>query len=91
MRVATLPGAARVASGPYRWLRHPNYAAVALEALALPLAFAAWGTLLLAGALIGVALARRLAIEERALAAAARTVDVSPPGATPSGESTEIA
>ena len=30
-RVIVLPGAATVARGPYRWLRHPNYLIVALE------------------------------------------------------------
>ncbi len=31
-----------VAAGPYRWVRHPNYLAVALEFLCLPLAAGAW-------------------------------------------------
>lgn len=30
-RVLALPGATLVTSGPYRWLRHPNYVAVAGE------------------------------------------------------------
>lgn len=34
-------------SGPYRFLRHPNYAAVALEVLAFPAAGGAWGAWLL--------------------------------------------
>ena len=32
-------GAPLVASGPYRFLRHPNYCIVAAEILVLPLAF----------------------------------------------------
>jgi methyltransferase len=38
-RVLVLPGAPPVAHGPYRFLRHPNYAVVALEIALLPLAF----------------------------------------------------
>ncbi|MEX0809678.1 MAG: isoprenylcysteine carboxylmethyltransferase family protein [Dongiaceae bacterium] len=41
-RVITLPGAALVRRGPYRWLRHPNYLIVAAEIAVLPLAFGAW-------------------------------------------------
>jgi len=36
-RVICVPGLAAVHSGPYRWIRHPNYVAVALEVIALPL------------------------------------------------------
>lgn len=38
-RIIILPGAPLVASGPYRFLRHPNYAIVIGEIAALPLAF----------------------------------------------------
>ena len=37
-RVVVQPGLAPVARGPYRWLRHPNYAVVALEIAVVPLA-----------------------------------------------------
>jgi methyltransferase len=70
IRVATLPGKDRILGGPYRWLRHPNYLAVALETLALPLAFGAWATALVLGALQAVALARRIRYEDAALQAA---------------------
>ena len=30
-RIIVLPGATLVQSGPYRWLRHPNYAIVTAE------------------------------------------------------------
>ena len=43
-RVIVAPGSSRVARGPYRWLRHPNYLAVALEGIALPLVHTAWLT-----------------------------------------------
>ena len=38
-RIIILPGAPLVAKGPYRYLSHPNYAVVAAEIAALPLAF----------------------------------------------------
>ncbi|MGO7637781.1 isoprenylcysteine carboxyl methyltransferase family protein [Rhizobium leguminosarum] len=38
-RIIILPGAPLVRSGPYRFLRHPNYAIVVGEIAALPLAF----------------------------------------------------
>ena len=37
-RIIILPGAPLVTSGPYRFLRHPNYAIVVGEIAALPLA-----------------------------------------------------
>jgi methyltransferase len=50
--------------GPYRWVRHPNYAAVFVEMLALPLIHTAWMTAL-AGAVAHVfVLRRRIALEE---------------------------
>src|SRR3954471_5299728 len=50
-RILLFPRAPLVASGPYRWLRHPNYWIVALEIAIVPLAlglplFAAVFTLL---------------------------------------------
>jgi len=56
-----------VTSGPFRYVRHPNYAAVFAEMLALPLIHTAWITAA-AGAVahIGV-LAQRLSTEERVL------------------------
>lgn len=41
-RIMTLPGAPLVRRGPYRFMKHPNYAIVALEIALLPLAFGAW-------------------------------------------------
>lgn len=38
-RIIILPGAPLIMSGPYRFLRHPNYAIVVGEIAALPLAF----------------------------------------------------
>lgn len=69
IRLVTVPGAARIASGPYRWFAHPNYAVVLAEAILLPLAFAAYVTLLLVVPLQLVALRHRIRLEERALGA----------------------
>lgn len=38
-RIVVVPGAPLVRSGPYRFVRHPNYLIVAGEILVLPLAF----------------------------------------------------
>src|SRR3954452_25156426 len=56
-----------VSTGPFRFVRHPNYAAVFVELFALPLIHMAWITALL-GSLAHVwVLSRRLALEERVL------------------------
>lgn len=43
-RVIVVPGLPLVSAGPYRLLRHPNYLAVVVEGLALPLVHGAWLT-----------------------------------------------
>lgn len=45
-RVIVVPGAGRIARGPYRrdWLPHPNYLLVVVEGIALPLVHTAWVT-----------------------------------------------
>jgi methyltransferase len=67
-RIIVLPGARLVESGPYRYLRHPNYAVVAAEIAVLPLAFGATAIALVFSAANAVLTARRIAIENRALA-----------------------
>lgn len=67
-RVMTVPGAALVRTGPYRFLRHPNYAVVIAEIAILPLAFGAW-RIAVAFTFANLALlAWRITVEERALA-----------------------
>lgn len=53
--------------GPYRYARHPNYAVVALELLALPMAFGLWRLALLASTANALLLAVRIRDEERLL------------------------
>jgi len=43
-RVIIVPGLKRVTGGPYRFFDHPNYVAVAVEGVALPLIHNAWLT-----------------------------------------------
>lgn len=43
-RVVVVPGGPLVTRGPYRYLRHPNYVAVVVEGIALPLVHTAWVT-----------------------------------------------
>jgi methyltransferase len=68
-RVIVVPGLPLVDRGPYRFLSHPNYVAVVVEGVALPLVHAAWITAtvftLANAALLGV----RLRVENTALSA----------------------
>jgi methyltransferase len=58
-----------VATGPYRFVRHPNYVAVFVELLALPLVHGAWVTALAGTILHLFVLRRRIALEESVLMA----------------------
>ena len=67
-RVIVVPGLPPVRRGPYRWFRHPNYVAVVVEGLALPLVHTAWVTALVFTALNVPLLRVRLRVENAALA-----------------------
>ena len=70
-RIVVVPGLPLVRSGPYRLLPHPNYVAVVLEGVVLPLVASAWATALLFTVLNAVLLLRfRIPAEERALRSA---------------------
>jgi methyltransferase len=58
-----------VDTGPYRWVRHPNYTAVFVELLALPLVHTAWITATLGGIAHLFVLRARIAAEDRVLLA----------------------
>ncbi len=66
-RVICVPGLAAVHTGPYRWIRHPNYVAVGLEVFALPLMGGAWRTAILFGIANLLVLRWRIRVEEQAL------------------------
>jgi methyltransferase len=71
-RVIVVPGMDAIASGPYRFVRHPNYIAVVGEIAGIALAAHARITGPLAMAGFGALLACRVAVENRALAALTR-------------------
>jgi methyltransferase len=56
-----------VVEGPYRFVRHPNYAIVISELVFLPLAHGCWLTLVVVSALNAVVLFFRIRAEERVL------------------------
>ena len=67
-RVVVIPDAARVTSDPYRFFSHPNYVAVVVEGIALPLVHTAWITAVVFTVLNAVVLRTRLGVENAALA-----------------------
>ena len=70
-RVIVVPGAPLVASGPYRYTRHPNYLAVMGEIAGAAVMTGARVTGPVAAVLFGALMLRRMAVENRALADAA--------------------
>ena len=67
-RVIVLPGAAPIARGPYRWLRHPNYLIVILEIAVVPLALGLPVFALIFSLANAAMLAYRIRVENQALA-----------------------
>jgi methyltransferase len=71
IRIIVVPGEKLVARGPYRWLRHPNYAVVAGELAAVPLALGLPLYALVFSVLNAAVLAIRITAENAALAGGA--------------------
>lgn len=69
-RIIVLPNAPLVRSGPYRLIRHPNYAIVAGEIAALPLAFDMYFYAAIFTVLNAIILTARIRAENAALRAA---------------------
>ena len=67
-RIITIPNEMLVARGPYKFIRHPNYALVAVEIPLLPLVFGLWPFALLFGILNLAMLGWRISVEDQALA-----------------------
>ena len=67
VRIIVVPGDTPVQRGPYRWVRHPNYLAVALEIVAVPLVYGCWITAVVFAAVYAVLLRVRIRAEEAAL------------------------
>jgi len=71
-RVIVVPGLPLVVSGPYRWLRHPNYVGVVGELTGAALMTGAVVTGPIATAGFVALLSKRIAVESRMLARATR-------------------
>lgn len=67
-RALVAPSSPVIDRGPYRHVRHPNYAAVLVEFQALPWIGGAWMSWIVLNALHAPILARRIQREERLLA-----------------------
>ena len=66
-RIIVVPGMVPATSGPYRWLRHPNYLAVILEGIAIPMIHGAWITAIAFSIANGPLMRARIRREEQAL------------------------
>ena len=80
-RVIVVPGAALVAGGPYRWLRHPNYVGVMGELSGVALMSGAPLSGVAGIATFGWLLIKRISLEERALVEAAPRAGAASKGA----------
>lgn len=67
VQVMNSTGLGVVIRGPFRYVRHPNYAAVFTEMLVLPLIHTAWITSVVGSAAHVLVLSQRLATEEKVL------------------------
>jgi len=72
VQVMNSTGMGVITDGTFRYVRHPNYAAVFVEMLVLPLMHCAWITAALGSAAHIAVLSQRLATEERVLFSDAR-------------------
>lgn len=66
-RIIVLPSAAPVTGGPFRFARHPNYVAVAIDMAAVPLMGGAWITAIVFSAANAILMMVRIPAEERAM------------------------
>ena len=66
-RIIVVPGEKLVASGPYRFVNHPNYLVVIGEIAVLPLVFGLWQAALVFSLLNAAILTVRIRAENRAL------------------------
>ena len=66
-RIIVVPGETLVATGPYRFVNHPNYVVVIGEIAVLPLVFGLWQVAVIFSLLNAAALTIRIRAENRAL------------------------
>jgi methyltransferase len=67
-RIITLSGAPVVRAGPYRWLKHPNYAVTLAETLLLPWVFGAFALGVIMTAVWTAVIRYKIELEDAALA-----------------------
>ncbi len=82
-RIIVIPGLPLVDGGPYRWMRHPNYVAVVIEGIALPLVHTAWITAVVFTVANAGLLRVRISSENAALT---RALAETPPPTLPAQE-----
>jgi methyltransferase len=85
VRVIAVPGEPPLRRGPYRFVRHPNYLAVALEMLFVPLVHGAWLCAIFFSAANALVLRVRIRAEETALGNAYQRVFDGVPRFVPHG------
>lgn len=67
-RILVIDGLPPIRSGPYRFLAHPNYVAVAIELACIPMIFGSWVTAVVASVLnAALLLGIRIPAEQQAL------------------------
>jgi len=66
-KILVIPGTKPISSGPYKYVKHPNYVAVITEIAVIPLIFSCYFTAVGFSILNILALKRRIQIEEKAL------------------------
>jgi methyltransferase len=66
-RIILMPEKPLIVGGPFKFMKHPNYAVVALEIFVLPMAFGLFWFAIISGAINLCILAGRISVEEQAL------------------------
>lgn len=66
-KILVTPGSRAIISGPYKYIKHPNYLAVVVEIAVIPVLFSCYITAVLFTIINLIVLKRRIKIEEKAL------------------------
>lgn len=77
-RIVTMDDAPIVREGPYRFMRHPNYAVLIAETFLLPAAFGAWALAIIMAAIESSVMYYKILLEDEALERRRRASE-SPP------------
>lgn len=76
-RIYTLDGAPVVRKGPYRFLKHPNYAVTITETFLLPMVFGSFALGIIMGAIWSAVLAYKILLEEEGLSLRRRQTEMA--------------